>query len=97
MPGVEFGSEDLPHMLKIVRIAEAAKFDMAFLADGLTMQATAHPSMAARLEPLTMLGALATGTTHIGLAATASTTYGEPFHTARVFSSLDHISGGRAA
>ena len=58
------------------------------------MQATAHPSIVARLEPLTML---ATGTTHIGLAATASTTYGDPFHTARVFSSLDHISGGRAA
>src|SRR5437016_2890682 len=56
-----------------------------------------HPSTAARLEPLTTLAALAVSTSRIGLAATASTTYGEPFHTARAFASLDHLSKGRAA
>lgn len=96
MPGATYGSENLPHLQNVTRIAEEAKFDMLFLADGLTTSPTAHPSMVARLEPLTLLSALAMGTRHIGLAATASTTYGEPFHTARVFASLDHLSGGRA-
>jgi FMN-dependent oxidoreductase (nitrilotriacetate monooxygenase family) len=47
-------------------------------------------------EPTTLLGALAAATSHIGLIATASTTYNEPYHLARTFASLDHISGGRA-
>ena len=96
-PGAEFGSENLPHMQRIVASAERAKFDMVFLADGLTSGADAHPSMIARFEPLSTLAALAMSTSRIGLAATASTTYGEPFHTARVFATLDHLSQGRAA
>jgi FMN-dependent oxidoreductase (nitrilotriacetate monooxygenase family) len=51
----------------------------------------------ARLEPLTLLSAVAVNTRHIGLAATASTTFSDPFTLARSFSSLDHISRGRAA
>ncbi len=77
--------------------AEDAKFDMVFLADGLTSGVDAHPSMVARFEPLTLLSALAMVTDKIGLAATASTTYGEPYHTARAFASIDHLSHGRAA
>ncbi|MHC5772290.1 MAG: LLM class flavin-dependent oxidoreductase, partial [Nostoc sp.] len=47
-------------------------------------------------EPFTLLSALASVTEHIGLVATASTTYDQPYHIARRFASLDHISGGRA-
>ncbi len=57
---------------------------------------TVHPSIMVRLEPLTLLAALASCTSHIGLAATASTTYSEPYNLARAFASIDHISGGRA-
>ena len=77
--------------------AERAKFDMVFLADGLTSSEDGHPSQIARFEPLMVLTAFAMATSRIGLAATASTTYGEPFHLARAFASLDHISHGRAA
>ena len=56
-----------------------------------------HPSYTLRLEPLTMLAAIAARTEHIGLGATVSTTYSDPFTVARAFASLDHISGGRAA
>ena len=50
----------------------------------------------ANFEPMTLLSALAASTSRIGLVATASTSYNEPFHVARKFASLDHISGGRA-
>ena len=96
-PGAEYGSENLAHIVRIARAAEAAKFDMVFLGDNLATNAKEHPSFIARFEPLTLLSALAMVTERIGLAATASTTYGEPFHLARAFASLDHLSGGRAA
>ena len=96
-PGAEYGGENLPHLLRLVASAERAKFDMVFLADGLTTDADTHPSMVSRLEPLSALSAFAMSTSRIGLAATASTTYGEPFHTARVVATLDHLSQGRAA
>lgn len=97
MPGAESGSENLDLLQRIAAAAERGKFDMMFLADGLTTAKDAHPSMVARLEPLSLLSALAMSTSRLGLAATASTTYGEPFHTARVFATLDHLSKGRAA
>src|SRR5918996_3976703 len=56
-----------------------------------------HPSFLCRFEPTTLISALSLSTTHIGLGATASTTYGEPYHVARTFASIDHISKGRAA
>ncbi|AWB25510.1 FMN-dependent monooxygenase [Methylobacterium currus] len=93
----EAGSENFDLLRRMVKAAEAAKFDMVFLADGLTSGVDAHPSMIARFEPLTLLGALAMVTERIGLAATASTTYGEPYHLARAFASIDHLSQGRAA
>jgi FMN-dependent oxidoreductase (nitrilotriacetate monooxygenase family) len=96
-PEARSGSESFAHVREQVSLAEAAKFDLVFLADGLTSGKGHHPSTAARLEPLTLLGALAAVTTRIGLAATASTTYGDPFHLARAFASIDHLSNGRAA
>lgn len=96
-PDAEAGSENFDLLRRVAKEAEDAKFDMVFLADGLTSGVDAHPSMVARFEPLTLLSALAMVTTKIGLAATASTTYGEPYHTARAFASIDHLSHGRAA
>jgi FMN-dependent oxidoreductase (nitrilotriacetate monooxygenase family) len=70
---------------------------MFFVGDALATSVYRLPSTMARLEPLTLLSALAVQTRHIGLAATASTTFSDPFNLARSFSSLDHISHGRAA
>lgn len=97
LPGAEAGAENLDLLQRIAKTAERGLFDIFFLADGLTSGTDAHPSTVVRFEPLTLLAALAMTTSHIGLAATASTTYGEPYQTARVFASLDHLSGGRAA
>ena len=77
--------------------AEAGRFDLFFVGDALATSMYRLPSTMARLEPLTLLSALAVHTRRIGLAATASTTFSDPFTMARSFSSLDHISRGRAA
>ncbi len=97
MPGAAAGAENLPLLQRIARTAERGKFDLIFLADALNAAPGMHPSVLVRLEPLTLLAALAMCTTYVGLAATASTTYTEPYNLARYFASLDHISGGRAA
>ena len=96
-PGAFDSFQDLKQIQEIGRIAERGKFDLIFMGDNLYADPAAHPSYTARLEPLTMLSALSVTTSHIGLGATASTTYGDPFNTARAFASLDHISKGRAA
>ena len=91
------------HYVKLAQAAEAAKFDLVFLADGAGtrgdnvefLSRTAH-SYVAQFEPITLLSALAAVTEHVGLVATASTSFNEPYHIARKFASLDHISGGRA-
>jgi FMN-dependent oxidoreductase (nitrilotriacetate monooxygenase family) len=83
--------------VEIGRIAERGLFDLIFMGDNLYADPQSHPSYTLRLEPLTMLAALAMTTTHVGLGATSSTTYGDPFSVARAFASLDRISGGRAA
>ena len=97
------GASDFRHFLRVAQLAEAAKFDMVFLADGIGIRAKDEPvgslcrsAQTAELEPLTLLSALAPMTSRIGLVATASTTYNEPFHIARKYASLDRISGGRA-
>lgn len=94
--GATVSSCSLPVMRDIARIAERGKFDLFFISDGLAMDTGDHPSFVNRFEPLTLLSALSTVTTHIGLGATVSTSFGEPFHVARAFASLDHLSGGRA-
>jgi len=97
MPGAVDTFTDFAAINAIGRSAERAKFDLIFMGDNLFADPAAHPSYTLRLEPLTMLSALAMSTTHIGLGATASTTYSDPFSVARAFASLDHISNGRAA
>ncbi|ORL50495.1 LLM class flavin-dependent oxidoreductase [Pseudomonas putida] len=78
------------------KLAEAAKFDFAFIADSLHIHARSSPHYLNRFEPLTILSALAAVTEHIGLVATVTVSYTEPFQVARQFASLDLISGGRA-
>ncbi|PWC03526.1 LLM class flavin-dependent oxidoreductase [Agromyces badenianii] len=85
---------------EFARTAERGVFDTIFLADGLYLW-DRYPSgidhySQVRPEPLTLLSALVAHTRHIGLAATVSTTYNEPYHVARALASLDHLSGGRA-
>ncbi|MDQ1647339.1 MAG: N-acetyl-S-(2-succino)cysteine monooxygenase [Cryptosporangiaceae bacterium] len=84
------------HYIEIAQTAERGKLDSIFFADGLGLMGNVRYNHASGLEPLTLLAAIAVATERIGLIATASTTYYEPFHLARKFASLDHISGGRA-
>ena len=79
-----------PVMQDIVRIAERGKFDLFFISDGLALDTGDHPSFLSRFEPTTLIGALSAVTSHVGLGATVSTSFGEPFHVARAFASLDH-------
>lgn len=88
---------DIDAFIRIAQIAERGTFDAVFLADGpqLNDEFTERPWHA--LEPTVLLAALATATSRIGLVATASTTFNEPYNIARRFASLDHVSKGRAA
>lgn len=86
---------DIRYYIDCAQKAEAAKFDSIFLADTLSFPEDINSASRIWLEPLTTLGALAVTTTRIGLIATASTTYSEPFNLARQFASLDHASAGR--
>ncbi len=97
MPGAVDSFQDIEAVQRIAATAERACFDMIFMGDNLYADPATHPSYTARLEPLTMLAAVAATTRHIGLGATMSTTYSDPFTVARAFASLDHISHGRAA
>lgn len=78
------------------RAAEAAKFDFVFIVDSPYITPDSAPHFLNRLEPLTLLSALAGATDKIGLVATLTTSYTEPFNVARQFASLDQISHGRA-
>lgn len=93
---------NIRHYLDMARTAEQSKFDFLFFADQVAVR-EAHPDALSRsaqytahFEPLTLLSALSVVTDRIGLVATASTSYNEPYHLARKFASLDHLSGGRA-
>jgi FMN-dependent oxidoreductase (nitrilotriacetate monooxygenase family) len=90
------------HYVELAQTAERAKMDLVFLADNISVR-EAHPEALARsaqyianMEPITLISALAGRTSRIGLVATASTSYNEPYHVARKFASIDHISHGRA-
>jgi len=79
-----------------VKLAEKAKFDFAFHGDLLTtLPPEAGPPMVG-MDPAILLATLANVTSHIGFVSTASTTFDQPFHIARRFSTFDHLSGGRA-
>jgi FMN-dependent oxidoreductase (nitrilotriacetate monooxygenase family) len=84
------------HYVRLARLAERGTFDSLFLADGPVLFNSVGQRPSGALEPITLLTALATATEHIGLIATASTSYNSPYNLARRFASLDHISGGRA-
>jgi alkanesulfonate monooxygenase len=92
---------NFPALRHYAQRLEAAKFDAFFMADHLAVlnmpiEALKRSHTVTSFEPFTLLSALAASTEHIGLMATASTTFDAPYHIARRFASLDHISGGRA-
>jgi alkanesulfonate monooxygenase len=97
------GVLDFDYYRQLVQTAERGKFDMIFLSDGAGVRTSyrnadelSRQGRMVHFEPLTLLSALAVHTTHIGLAATASTSYNEPFNLARKFASLDFLSKGRS-
>lgn len=92
---------NLQHLVRFIQTLERGRFDAFFMADHLAvlnmaMSALRRSATVTSFEPLTLLSALAMVTERIGLVATASTTFDEPYHIARRFASLDHISNGRA-
>jgi len=95
--GAATSNHDLSVIQEIARIAERGRFDLLFVADGLVMDPGDHPSFLCRFEPTTLIAVLSATTRHVGLGATVSTSFGEPYHVARTFASIDHISHGRAA
>ena len=89
------------HLKRFAQTLERGRFDAFFMADHLAVlnmpiEALKRSHTVTSFEPFTLLSALAGATEHIGLIATGSTTFDEPYHIARRFASLDHISGGRA-
>ena len=88
---------DIRYYQDLAQRAEAALFDSIFIADQLALAEDVAQAPRIWLEPVTTLAALAMATSRIGMIATASTTYTEPFNLARQFASLDHISNGRVA
>ncbi len=90
----------------IARTLEAGKFHLAFFDDRLALpdilgndpaEALRHGIRVVKLEPTTIIATMGQATRHLGLGATYSTTYYQPFHVARLFGTLDHMLGGRAA
>ena len=88
-------SIDIAWFQESARRAEEAKFDLVFIVDSPYITPDTAPHFLNRLEPLTMLSAVAAATSKIGLVATLTTSYNEPFNVARAFASLDLISRGR--
>jgi len=92
---------NLKHLIRFAQTLERGRFDAWFMADHLAvlnmpMAALKRSATVTSFDPLTLLPALAMVTKHLGLIATASTTFEPPYMIARRFASLDHISGGRA-
>jgi alkanesulfonate monooxygenase len=94
--------QNFRHYLQLAQTAERARFDLMFLADAVAVRdgnldaLCRWPQYMAYFEPLTLLSAIASCTSHLGLVATATASYNEPYNLARKFASLDLISGGRA-
>ena len=102
-PSTPYGaSQSMAHHAEIAVLAERGRFDMIFFADSLVsfgpddLDVWKRGAAVSRIEPVTMLSALSVLTQHIGLVATFSTRFIEPYYVARLFASLDKISGGRA-
>ncbi|MEO3943285.1 LLM class flavin-dependent oxidoreductase [Paenarthrobacter nicotinovorans] len=88
-------SIDFAHQVQLAKTAEDAKFDAIFLGDSLAIDETSNPGILNRFDPIGLVTALGAVTSHIGLIATSSTSYDEPFNFARAALTADHISGGR--
>src|SRR5581483_4598434 len=86
----------LEYYMKLAQTAERGLFDGIFYAAGLAAQGPGRPTSPG-IDPVVLAAALAARTEHIGLVATVSTTFNEPYNVARAIASLDHVSGGRAA
>jgi FMN-dependent oxidoreductase (nitrilotriacetate monooxygenase family) len=89
-------STNIDFYLRQAKLAEQGKFDFLFVADSVHITEKSSPHYLNRFEPLTILSALATATSNIGLVGTLTVSYSEPYTVARQFASLDHISKGRA-
>jgi N-acetyl-S-(2-succino)cysteine monooxygenase len=90
-------NNDLAVSQEIARIAERGKFDLLFVSDGLDYEQGDLPSLMCRFEPTSLISVLSAHTTRLGLGATVSTSFTEPYNVARLFASIDHLSQGRAA
>ncbi|AZV41885.1 LLM class flavin-dependent oxidoreductase [Peribacillus asahii] len=88
---------DLDYLIELAQTAERGKFDMVFFADVFGQSILENSSSGLKLDPVIIISALAAVTKNIGLTATLTTTYNEPFHVARKFGAIDHLSKGRAA
>jgi FMN-dependent oxidoreductase (nitrilotriacetate monooxygenase family) len=88
---------NLEYLKELAQTAERGKFDMIFFADILGLKPSKNfATSTVKLDPLMIITALAAVTRNIGLTATLTTTYNEPFQVARKFAAIDHLSGGRA-
>ncbi|GAA5156709.1 LLM class flavin-dependent oxidoreductase [Pseudonocardia eucalypti] len=105
-PSAELGFLSLDYYAKIARTLEEGGFDLVFFDDRLAMPGVYGNSVAdavrygarpVKLDLTAVLGGVIGATSRIGVGATYSTTYYDPFHVARTFATLDHLSGGRAA
>ncbi|WP_405175605.1 LLM class flavin-dependent oxidoreductase [Paenibacillus sp. FSL H8-0261] len=88
---------DLEYLTEIAQTAERGKFDMVFFADVLGQKLSGNAQSSLKLDPVIIISALAAVTKNIGLTATLTTTYNDPYHVARKFAAIDHLSKGRAA
>ena len=101
-PGVPLeNGTNFKYWANLAQISEAGKLDAVFLYDGaaisnIPLEPRSRGDRATFFDPMTLLSALAVVTSKIGLVATSSTTYDQPFYVARRYLSLDHLSGGRA-
>lgn len=96
VPGAITDAEDFGALLDIARTAEKGKLDFVFFADSPVSSVKGNPNFIFGLEPVTLLGALSATTSRIGLIATVSSTFTEPYNLARSIGTVDRISGGRA-
>jgi N-acetyl-S-(2-succino)cysteine monooxygenase len=95
--GAATSNNSWPLVAAGAQTAERGKFDLFFVSDSLVMDPGDHPSFVSRFEPTTLIGALSAVTRYVGLGATVSTSFSEPFNVARAFGTLQQLSGGRAA
>src|SRR5262249_48164767 len=97
MEGAGDNSCSGPRLEAGARLAERGKFDLFFIPDSLASLHNDHPSFQTRFEPTTAVAALSIATRRVGLGATVSTSFSEPFTVARTFQTLQHLSQGRVA